>query len=875
MTAPVKPVEAFEDSAGQATQDPGSTRALVSRLRRTLQDGQNALRTTYEATGSGKALLRGRTALVDGVLREIWRHFSLPGPLALVAVGGYGRGFLYPASDVDILLLLPDDSGDSHDESIERTIGLLWDIGLDVGHSVRSITECLEEAERDITVQTSMLEARHIAGSRKTFSTFTAKLHGHLNPQAFFKAKLLEHEERYARHNDTPYSLEPNCKESPGGLRDLQIILWISRAAGLGGSWRELAKNGLITHGEARQLERVEAFLCHVRIRLHLLAKRREEKLIFDHQEALAKAFGIQRNAAKRASELLMQRYYRNAKHIIQLNTIVLQNLGERLFPSSRSAPIVIGEHFQTDRDMLDVRDEEVFELHPRAILESFLILEQRSELKGMTARTLRALWRARGRIDAKFRRDPANRRLFLSLLQQKRGLVHEFRRMNQYDILGHYLPAFGKIVGQMQHDLFHVYTVDQHILQVMRNVRRYTMLEFTHEYPLCSRLIAGFERHWLLYIAAVFHDIAKGRGGDHSKLGMADARRFCAEHGISTEDSDLVVFLVEHHLTLSSIAQKQDLADLDVIRGFAALVKTERRLIALYLLTVADIRGTSPKVWNAWKGKLLEDLYAATRRLLSGATPQQTLGVAGRQEEARGILRFHGLRPGIEVAFWEQLDTAYFMRHDAEEIAWHTRTLYHRPEPAEPVVKARVNHVGEGLQVMVYVVDQPELFARLCGFFSRLGYSIADAKIHTTRHGYALDSFVLLDPGHQLPYRDMTALLEHDLAERLKSRPPLEAPATGRLSRQVRHFPITPEVSIRPDEKGQYHIMSIVAADRPGLLHSIALVLSRHGVDLHTAKIATLGERVEDTFLISGKELAKTATLVKLEQELLDAMQV
>jgi len=875
MPAPVKQMGASIVSGEPKVRDPDSTRTLVTRLRSTLQDGQATLRAAYEASGSGGAMLRGRTALVDGVLREIWRYFSLPGSLTLVAVGGYGRGFLYPASDVDILLLLPDGSAGSHDQSIEQTIGLLWDIGLDVGHSVRSISECLEEAERDITVQTSMLEARHLAGSRKTFAAFTAALRGHLDPQAFFKAKLLEHEERYARHNDTPYSLEPNCKESPGGLRDLQTILWISRAAGLGGTWRELAKNGLITGGEARQLERAEAFLCHVRIRLHLLTRRREERLMFDHQEALAKAFEIQRSDAKRASELLMQRYYRNAKHVTQLNTILLQNLGERILPASRVTPIVIGEHFQTDRDMLDVRDEAVFDRHPGAMLECFLILEQRSELKGMTARTLRALWRARGRIDAGFRRDPANRALFLSLLQQKRGMVHEFRRMNQYDILGHYLPAFGKIVGQMQHDLFHVYTVDQHILQVMRNLRRFTMLEFAHEYPLCSRLIAGFERHWLLYIAALFHDIAKGRGGDHSRLGVADARRFCSGHGISAEDTDLVAFLVEHHLTLSSIAQKQDLADVDVIHGFAALVKTERCLIGLYLLTVADIRGTSPKVWNAWKGKLLEDLYSAARRLLSGAAPQSALGVAGRQEEARGILRFHGLRPGIEAAFWEQLDTAYFMRHDAEEIGWHTRTLYHRPDTVEPVVKARINHVGEGLQVMVYVVDQPELFARLCGFFSRLGFSIADAKIHTTRHGYALDSFILLDPGHQLPYRDMTALLEHDLVERLKIRPPLEAPATGRLSRQVRHFPITPEVSIRPDEKGQYHIMSIVAADRPGLLHSIALVLSRHGVDLHTAKIATLGERVEDTFLVSGTELAKTATLVRLEQELLDAMQV
>ena len=867
MTAPLSVPDASAASS--------PTSALVARLRNTLQQGQTALRTRFESQGNGLAMLRGRTALVDGVLRELWRHFSLPASLTLVAVGGYGRGELYPASDVDILLLLPDGMDGSHDPSIERSIGMLWDIGLDVGHSVRSIGECVAEAGRDITVQTSLLEARQLAGSRKTFAAFTAAMRAHLDPQAFIKAKRLEQEERYARHNDTPYSLEPNCKESPGGLRDLQIILWIGAAAALGASWRKLAGNGLITHAEARQLERCETFLRQVRIRLHYLAKRREEKLMFDHQEALARAFGILRSPTKRASELLMQRYYRNAKHITQLNTILLQNLDERLFPVDRAAPVLINEHFQIDREMLDVRSEDVFERQPRAMLESFLRMEQHPELKGMTARTLRALWRARSLIDAKFRRDPANRALFLALFQQQQGMVHEFRRMNQYDILGRYLPAFGKIVGQMQHDLFHVYTVDQHILQVMRNVRRYTMLEFTHEYPLCSRLISGFERHWLLYVAALFHDIAKGRGGDHSRLGMADARRFCKEHGICAEDTELVVFLVEHHLTLSSVAQKQDLADPEVIRQFAGVVNTERRLVALYLLTVADIRGTSPKVWNAWKGKLLEDLYAATRRLLSGSEPQQAIGVAGRQEEARGLLRLHGLRPGIEEAFWEQLDASYFMRHDAEEIAWHTRVLYHRPAPTEPLVKARINQIGEGLQVMIYVPDQPELFARLCGAFSRLGYSIADAKIHTTRHGYALDSFVLLDPSHQLPYRDMAALLEHDLTERLTRRPPLEPPVTGRLSRQVRHFPITPEIGIRPDDKGNYYVMSVMAADRPGLLYSIALVLSRHNVDLHTAKIATLGERVEDTFLISGKELGQTATLLRLEQELLAALQV
>ncbi len=850
-------------------------RELIASLRARLQTGQEKLRTSYEASGNAHAMLHGRAALVDELLHDIWHHFAPSPDLTLTATGGYGRGELYPASDVDILILLPDGCGDCHDACITSLIGLLWDIGLEVGHSVRCVAECITEAANDITVQTNLLETRLLAGSRKTYAEFTSAMRTQLDPQMFFKAKRLEQQERHSRHDDTAFSLEPNCKESPGGLRDLHIILWIARGASLGRSWRELAAKEMCTATEASQLERCERFLRHMRIRLHYLARRREDRILFDHQEALAQAFGIERSAAKRASERMMQRYYRNAKLIWQLNTVLLQNLGERLFPAYRMAPIYISSHFQMQRDLLDVRDEEIFQREPRAIFESFLLLQQRSELKGMTARTLRALWRARGRIDAKFRRDPENRALFLSMFQQKRGIVHEMRRMNHYDILGHYLPVFGKIVGQMQHDLFHVYTVDQHIMQVLRNVRRFTMPEFAHEYPLCSRLISGFDRHWLIYIAALFHDIAKGRGGDHSRLGMVDAQRFCTEHGLPEEDSELVVFLVGEHLTMSSVAQKQDLGDPDVIHSFAAIVRTERRLIALYLLTVADICGTSPKVWNNWKGKLLEDLYTATRRLLSGATPLQAQGLGARQEEARSRLRLHGLRPGIEEALWCQLDTAYFMRHDADEIAWHTRTLYHRPDTNEPVVKARLSQIGEGLQVMVYVADQPQLFARVCGFFSRLGYSIADAKIHTTANGYALDSFILLDPGHQLPYRDMVALIEHDLTEHLKKRLPLETPIKGRVSRQLRHFPIIPEVVIHPDDKGQYYVMSVVAADRPGLLYSIALTLSRHSVDLHTAKIATLGERVEDTFLISGKDLTHTATLVQMEQELLETLQV
>ncbi|MBV6475826.1 MAG: [protein-PII] uridylyltransferase [Rhodocyclaceae bacterium] len=851
-------------------------RQRASRLREELVRGQAALKAAYEAGGDAARLLRGRCQLVDDVLKALWLEARLPLGLSLVAVGGYGRRELFPASDVDLLFLLPDNVAGETERQLEELIGLLWDIGLDIGHSVRTVWQCVDEAARDITVQTNLLEARLVCGSRNLYAEFGRQMRARLDPGAFYKGKRLEQDERHVRYQETPYALEPNCKESPGGLRDLQVILWISRTAGLGDSWSDLARRGFITRGEARQLKGLETFLRHLRIRLHHLTGRREDRLLFDHQEAIARQFGIAAGRTRRAAELLMQRYYRAAKSVTQLNTILLQNLGADIFPEPNKVPIVINERFQMDHELLDVRDGEVFERTPAAILESFLLMAQRPELKGMTARTLRALWRARRLVGPDFRRDAANRAAFLKLFQQKRGLLHELRRMNQYGILGRYIPAFRRIVCQMQHDLFHVYTVDQHILMVVRNLRRFALPEFAHEYPFCSRLFAELEKPWLLYVAALFHDIAKGRGGDHSKLGMADARRFCREHGLAEADTALVVWLVEHHLSMSNVAQKQDLADPEVVRAFAGLVGDEYRLAALYLLTVADIRGTSPKVWNGWKGKLLEDLYNAALRLLRGATPQQAMGIAERQEDARRLLRYFGLRQGVEGAFWKELDTVYFLRHDAEEIAWHTRSLYHRPAPEQPVVKARLPHIGdEGLQVMVYVQDRPHLFARLCGFFSRLGYSIAEAKIHTTRHGYALDSFMLLDPDGTLAYRDMISLIEHELAARLASDAPPDKQAGGRLSRQVRHFPITPEVQIRPTEKTGQCLLTIVAADRPGLLFTVASTLDEHGLNVHTAKIATLGERVEDTFLVSGAELAKTATLLRLETELLERLQV
>jgi len=846
----------------------------ASDLRRRLADERAALRREYEADADASRFLRRHRQAVEASLRELWRESHLPRQLALVAVGGFGRGELYPHSDVDVLVLLPHALDPTGIAQVEQFIGRLWDVGLELGHSVRTVEECRDEAAKDVTVQTSLLEARLIAGSRTLFAQLYDRLHDGFDPQAFFKAKRLEQEQRHAKFQDSPYSLEPNLKEAPGGLRDLQVVLWVGRASGLGRDWRSLAARGLVTREEAIQLKRHADWLARVRIRLHLLAGRREDRILFDYQDALARAFGFAATPTKRASEVFMQRYFRTAKAVTQLNTTVLQNLGAAIFPAFDAPPEPINERFQGVRELLDVRDPALFEREPHAILESFLLLQQHSELKGMTAPTLRALWRARRRIDRAFRADPVNRARFLEILRQPRGLVHELRRMNQYGILGRYLPPFGKIVGQMQHDLFHVYTVDQHILMVVRNLRRFTMVEFAHEYPLCSRLAANFERYWLLYVAAIFHDIAKGRGGDHSRLGRMDARRFARAHGLPAEDAALVEFLVEHHLTMSAVAQKRDLSDPDVIREFARVAGTERRLVALYLLTVADIRGTSPKVWNAWKGKLLEDLFRLARRILRGASVGYDQDVQAKQSEALRLLRLYALSDTAGEALWRELDVAYFLRHEPQEIAWQTRTLHYRVSTDRPVVKARLSPIGEGLQVMIYAKDEPDLFARICGYFESINYSIVDAKIHTTRHGYALDTFLVLGTGTSHHYRDMIGLIEHELGERLERRAPLGPPARGRVSRQLKHFPITPEVHIRPDEKGQYYLVSITAGDRPGLLYGIARVFSEYHVDLHTAKIVTLGERAEDVFVVSGEVLAKPRTVLQLEQDLLVALQ-
>ncbi|MDE2402753.1 MAG: [protein-PII] uridylyltransferase [Burkholderiales bacterium] len=832
-------------------------------------------------TSSATHLLHNLAKLVDRALVDLWEHHAMPCGAALVGVGGYGRGEMFPYSDIDVLVLVPVSPSIAGDEglgsSVENFITACWDVGLEIGSSVRSVEECGEEAQRDITVQTSLLEARFLCGSKARFEELYDATFKHLDVPAFFRAKTLELRQRHTKYEDTPYALEPNCKESPGGLRDLQVVLWVARAAGLGKNWHEMVAKGLLTPFEARQLHRNEGLIKLIRARLHLIAGRREDRLVFDLQTSVAESFGYTNTPALRASEALMRRYYWAAKAVTQLNQILMLNIEERIHGSQDAPMRPINDKFLDRGGLLEVASDDLYERDQHAILETFLTLQGDNTLKGLSARTLRALYNARDLMDGNFRSDPVNRKTFMDILKAPQGQTRVLRLLNQTSVLGRYLWVFRRIVGQMQHDLFHVYTVDQHILMVVRNVRRFFIPEHAHEYPFCTQLAAEWDKPWLLYIAALFHDVAKGRGGDHSVLGVKEVRKFCKDHAVSSEDSKLIEFVVGEHLTMSRVAQKEDLSDPDVIEVFANRMGSERNLTALYLLTVADIRGTSPKVWNAWKGKLLEDLYRLTLRALGGARPHMDAEIETRKQLARQSLALYQLPEGIEQNLWRTLDTSYFARHDAPDIAWHTRSLWEKVDTAKPIVRARPSSAGEGLQVLVYSPDRADLFARICGYFDRAGFSIQDAKIHTSRTQYALDTFQIMSapnsPHEGVHYRDLIALVETQLVDAAASDQPLHEPSRGRLSRRVKSFPVQPRVRLRPDERAQRWLLSVSASDRSGLLYVIARVLAGNQVNVQLAKVTTLGERVEDTFLVTGPGLHQDKSQLRLETELLEAI--
>lgn len=837
--------------------------------RESLQLARQQMADAYLANPHAKTLLQQHTRILDQLLKDLWRSYGLPPNASLIAVGGYGRGDMFPHSDIDLLILMPDNSDSQLQTTVESLIGTLWDIGLNIGHSVRTLQECLDEAKLDVTIMTNLLEARWLTGHRPTFHTLTQSLHQQLDQARFFAEKLREQQIRHAKFHDTAYNLEPNIKESPGGLRDLHMILWVAQSQGLGDDWNDLVHAGLLNRSQANQLKRHERLLQNLRIRLHLLAKRREDRLVFDFQNTLAEQMGYQTTAQKRASEQLMQGFYRSARAVIIENEILLKRMHTRVSPPLEAAS-VIDQDFTLAQGLLSAQTPDLFQRKPEAILRCFQLLQQHPAITGFSAPLVRALQDAQPLIDRSFRQNAAHKALFLQILQSREGVHRSLRRMNRYGILGRYIPVFGRVIAQMQHDLFHVYTVDEHTLNVLRNLRRFAKPDLRHEFPLCSQLFNEFSQPHLLYLAAIFHDIAKGRGGDHSQLGTIDAKRFCQKLGLPKADTALVAWLVEAHLKLSSTAQKSDLSDPDVIEAFAQLVGSEYRLTALYLLTVADIRGTSPNVWNAWKAKLLESLFSQTRRVL-----QQSLNTEAqlslRKQEVLQKLSSFNLKEASVHPLWQAFGSGYFSRFDSDEIAWQSRLLIPHLRSDKPIVRARLSPKGDGIQVMIYSRDQKEIFARICHFFDSMQYNIVQAKIYTTTHGYALDNFIVLEPDtRQISYNGLLKHIEQGLNDQLLSAQAMPAPIRGRVSRQVKHMPIPTQVNLRPVEYPTaqglvtFQQLDVVANDRPGLLASMALVFLNHDIELHNAKINTLGNRVEDSFLISashGLAIADTQT--------------
>jgi [protein-PII] uridylyltransferase len=839
----------------------GGTGDLLARLRRTLACGASALMQRFLAGEQTSRLVQDRSRLVDLVISRAWRETTgeAQAACALIAVGGYGRGELHPHSDIDLLVLMPERARKNAREELSAFLTLLWDSGLELRQSVRSPGECRHDAKADLTVITTLMESRLLLGPQALFDEMRAvTAPDKIWPsRSFFEAKIREQQARHHRYDDTAYNLEPDVKGSPGGLRDIQTISWVALRHFGSSDPEELVKRGFLSPPELRLLLQGRDFLWRIRFALHLLTDRHEDRLLFDYQTRIAQLFGYQDASYMLAVEQLMQRYYRTVMDLSRLNEMLLQQFQEVILTNPNAEPEQISERFQVRNGFLQVTADDVFDRSPSALLEAFVILQERSDVKGVSARTISLIRRSLNLIDDEFRQDPRNHRLFLQILRAPEGVTHQLRRMNQYGVLGRYVPSFGRIVGRMQYDLFHAYTVDEHTLFVVSNLRRLALPRFNHEFPRCSEIMQSLPSPELAYIAGLFHDIAKGRGGDHSELGALDAESFCLEHGLSRYDARLVAWLVRHHLSLSITAQKRDLSDPAVISEFARMVGDENHLDYLYVLTVSDVRGTNPKLWNSWKAQLFDELYGlakrALRRGLENPIDMDEL-IAERRAAARTLLGTAGLAAAQVDAIWSGLGDEYFLRCRPEEIAWHTRLLAEqRPDGAAVLVGVQDDPAGAGTAVLVYAPQDLYTFATVTAVLDELGFNIADARIVKLGNGYRLSTLVVLENGGQQTgdpgRRDQ---VRRRLEQALASDSNRSLKVTRRPPRQVRMFSTPTLVSFATDEVNGRTVMELVAGDRPGLLCQVGQMLRDHHVSVQAAKILTVGERAEDVLYVT-----------------------
>ncbi len=805
-----------------------------------------------------------RARFIDAFLAEIWQHwFQRNDSLALLAVGGYGRGELHPHSDIDLLILAKRPQAAKDD--IAAFVRLLWDLRLDIGHSVRTLADCRREAARDVTVATTMMDRRHLAGSHR----LAAKLDKLLARRSFwpsarfYRAKQDEQAERHRQFDDMDYGLEPNIKSSPGGLRDIQTVLWIAERHCGSSAASELLAAGFLTPLECGWLNDGRRFLWRVRFGLHALAGRREDRLLFDHQRELARRFGYQDTEAQLGVEQFMHDTYRHVLLLREVNDILLQHFDEAIARAGERPRIEpINERFRIHNHYMETTSDEVFARHPAAIMEMFVLMANRRDIAGVRASTIRLVRQHLHLIDDRFRNDPQVTGYFMDLLRAPYTLVSQLTRMRRYGVLGRYIPAFGQVVGQMQHDLFHIYTVDAHTMAVIRQMRRFRYRSAREKFPVAAQLVHRLPKIELLYVAGLFHDIGKGRGGDHSQLGAADVVRFCSRHRLSSEDTALVEWLVRDHLLMSATAQRKDIADPDVVNEFARVVGTQTRLDYLYALTVADINATNPTLWNSWRATLMRQLYHSTRAALRrglDSPAQRGERVAACRGAALELLAAASFDGARARELWDDIDDEFFLYHSAEQVATITRAVHGHDLSTGPLVTfidlsgaAR----GEGAtEIFLYAKDRDDLFADSVAAIDGADLHIAAAWVSTGASGVCCNSYVVLNAeGRPLEMDDgrrrglaaalASAIATGDAAAR----------ASRRVSRRLKHFVIPAEVTLDTEPGARASTLRVVASDRPGLLAALGGIFAELDLSVRSARITTLGERVEDVFEITNR---------------------
>jgi [protein-PII] uridylyltransferase len=840
----------------------------------------------FDEGAAVEKLIHASSTLIDQVLEPCFRHFiDSDGKrcCSLVAVGGYGRSELLPGSDIDLMILLDRKPDRARQQQLSNFLTFLWDIGLEVGHSVRTVRDCVREGKIDITVMTTMIESRLIAGNANLYDKFQQAISPSKiwSARKFFEAKLEEQHNRHLRFNDTAYNLEPNIKEGPGGLRDIQIIGWVAKRHFGARSLRELVEHEFITEAEYRLLDEGQRHLWRVRFALHRIAGRREDRLLFDYQKKIAEVFGFESGENNLAIEQFMQHYYRTIMELERLSEMLLQIFREEILLTDAQRRLKpINERFNLRNNFIEVADSGVFKKHPPALMELFLLISLNETCAGVTASTIRLVREHLYLIDDDYRGNEVVNHMFMQLMSAPNGMTHQMRRMNSYGFLAAYIPEFAQITGRMQYDLFHAYTVDQHIIFVIRNLRRFALDKHEDEFPFCNLVYSKLEDPRLLYLAALFHDIAKGRGGDHSQLGAEDATRFCVQHKLNRKQTRIVSQLVRDHLLMSVTAQRKDISDPDVVRDFAQRVGSMNMLNYLYLLTVADIRSTNPKLWNNWKDALLKQLYRATKTVIRrGIDHAPDIGEIIQENRDAALEEMTDLPFSAQQidSVCDRVPGDYFLRHHPLEIKWHVNAILSNPDAAR-LVSIRQSAYTYNTKVFVYGDQPAHTFSQVTGTLGALGLSILNAEIFTTRDDKIMDTFIIQDHNGQAVTDPATIdLIEKRLLKALKSDSIYKGQRNTRKPRQLKAFDHPTQVQFEQDYLKSRTVMELSAMDMPGLLSVIANVIAEKNISITHAKISTLGEKINDIFYLttpSGDAITDQAMLDTLAGDLVQALE-